>query len=52
MLKKELRRMKVVENCDEPFSKDTNAYYVGNTDDNRSRKDKRNAKKFMRSDSI
>ena len=42
--------MKVVENRDEPFSKDITSYYVRNTDDNRSRRDRWNAKKFVRSD--
>ena len=51
MLKKELRRMKVVENREELFSKDTIAYYVQNTEGNRTRKDRWNSKKFVRSDS-
>ena len=51
MLKKELRRMKVVENREELFGKDTTSYYVQNPDDNRSRKDRWNTKKFVRSDS-
>ena len=50
MLRKKLRRMKVVENCDEPFS-NSYSYYVENIDDNRSRRDRYNAKKFVRSDS-
>ena len=51
LMKKELSKMKVAENSAEPFRKkegtttdyqeDTN-YYVWNTDDNRSRRDKRN----------
>ena len=46
MLKKELKRMKVAENRDEPFKKgiatnylDEDTYYVWNADDNRSRRD-------------
>ena len=37
MLKTKLRRMKVVENHDEPFGRSTNSYYVQNTNDNRSK---------------
>lgn len=48
MLKKELRRMKVVENHEELFGKDTTDYYVQNTEGNRSRKDRWSAKKFVR----
>ena len=47
MLKKELKRMKVVENCEEPF---TNTYYVQSPED-RSRKGKWDSKKFVRSNS-
>ena len=47
MLKKELRRMKAVKICEEPF---TNTYYVQNTED-RSRRGKWDAKKFVRSNS-
>ena len=43
--------MKVVDNHDVLISKDTDSYYVQNTDDNRSRRDRWNAKKFVRSDS-
>ena len=43
--------MKVVENFEEPFKKDTTTYYVQNPDDNRSRKDNWKAKSFVRSDS-
>ena len=39
LIKRELRKMKVVENCKEPFKKDTKTYYECNNDDNRSRYD-------------
>ena len=51
MMKKVLKKIKVDENCEEPFTKENNNYYVQNTDDNRSRKDRWNSKKFLRSDS-
>ena len=51
MLKKELRRMKVVENREEPFKNENTTYYVWNTDDNGSRKDNWKSKGFVRSDS-
>ncbi len=47
MLKKELRIIKVVVNCEEPF---TNTYYVQSPED-RSRKGKWDSKKFVRSNS-
>ena len=50
ILKKELRRRKVVENHEELFSKDTTAYHVQNTKDNRRRKGRWDSKKFVRSD--
>ena len=49
LMKKELKKMKVVENREEPFKKkkeiatnylESETYYVRNTDDNRSRRDK------------
>ena len=43
--------MKVDKNCEQPFIKDNNTYYVQNTEDNRSRKGTWNFKKFVRSDS-
>ena len=43
--------MKVVEHHEKLFSKDTTSYYVQNMDDNRSRKDRWNSKKFVRSGS-
>ena len=52
-MKKELRKMKVIENREEPFKKEEKAFYV--KDDNRARIDKwRNdmqAKGFVRSES-
>ena len=38
MMKKELRKMKAAENCQEPFKKVNKTFYVRN-DDNRSRND-------------
>ena len=58
LMKKELKRMKVVENREEPFKKGiaTNyredVYYVQNTDDNRSRRDNWNRDKYVRSEGI
>ena len=51
MMKKVLKKMKVDENCEEPFTKENNTYYVQNTDDKMSRKDRWSSKKFIRSDS-
>ena len=39
LMKKELRKMKVVENFEEPFKRENTTYYVWNTEDNRSRMD-------------
>ena len=39
LMKKELRKMKVVENHEEPFKNENTTYYIQNTNDNRSRKD-------------
>ena len=46
-MKKELKRLKVAENREEPFAKETKTYYT-RTDDNRSRYD--NWKKNIKSD--
>ena len=35
LMKKELRKMKAVENREEPFKNENTTYYKGNTDDNR-----------------
>ena len=58
LMKKELKRMKVPENREEPFKKDivTNyvdedAYYVRNANDNRSRRDDWKQERFVRSNS-
>ena len=57
LMKKELKRMKVVENREEPFKKGiaTNyledIHYVWNADDNRSRRDNWKRDKYVRSDS-
>ena len=58
LMKKELKRMKVVENREEPFKKgiatnyvDEDTYYVRNGDDNRSRKDNWKREKYVRSES-
>ena len=55
LMKKELRKMKVVENREEPFKNENTTYYVWNTEDNRSGMDIwRNylkSKGFVRSDS-
>ena len=58
LMKKELKRMKVAENREEPFKKDivTNyvdedTYYVQNADDNRSRRDNWMGERYVRSDS-
>ena len=57
LMKKELKRMKVVENREEPFKKGiaTNyledIHYVQNTDDNRSRRDNWKPTRYVRSDS-
>ena len=57
LMKKELKRMKVVENREEPFKKGiaTNyledIHYVRNADDNRSRRDNWKRDKYVRSDS-
>ena len=40
LMKKEIRKIKVVENREEPFKNKNTTYYLRNTDDNRSRKDK------------
>ena len=56
-MKKELKRMKVVENRKEPFKKGiaTNyledIHYVGNADDNKSRRDNWKRDKYVRSES-
>ena len=39
LTKKELRKIKVIENCEEPFKQENTTYYVRNTEDNRSRMD-------------
>ena len=51
MMKKVLKKMKVNENCEEPFIKENNTYYVQNTEDTRSIKGRWDSKKFVRSDS-
>ena len=58
LMKKELKRMKVVENREEPFKKgiatnyvDEDTYYVRNGDDNRSKRDNWKPKSYVRSDS-
>ena len=58
MMKKELKRMKVAENREEPFKKGiaTNylaedTYYVWNAEDNRSRRDNWKQTRYVRSDS-
>ena len=51
LMKKELRKMKVVENREEPFKNENTTYYIRNTDNNRSRKDNWKSKGFVRSDS-
>ena len=51
LMKKELRKMKVVENCEEPFKNENTTYYVRNTDDSRSRKENWKSKGFVRSGS-
>ena len=50
-MKKELRKIKVVENCEEPFKKENTTYYVRNNENNRSRMDNWKSKGFVRSDS-
>ena len=37
LMKKELRKMKIVENHKEPLKKESKTYYVHNNEDNRSR---------------
>ena len=39
LMKKELRKMKVVEKHEEPLKKENSTYYVHNNEDNRSRMD-------------
>ena len=39
MIKRELRKMKVVDNREKPFKKENKTYYVRNNDDNGSRYD-------------
>ena len=39
LMNKELRKMKVVENWEEPFKKESKTYYGHNNEDNRSRID-------------
>ena len=58
MMKKELKRMKVAENREEPFKNgiETNyvgedVYFVRNGSDNRSRRDNWNRDRYVRSDS-
>ena len=59
LMTKELRKMKVAENREEPFKKkesttyyqEDTTYYVWNTDDYRSRRDKWKPKSYVRSDS-
>ena len=46
-----MEKMKVDENREEPFINENNTYYEQNTAYNRSRKDRWNSKKFVRSDS-
>ena len=51
LMKKELRKMKVAENREEPFKKENTTFYLQNTEDNRSRMDNwRKSKGFVRSD--
>ena len=57
-MKKELKRMKVAENREEPFKKgietnyvDEDVYFVRNGGDNRSRRDNWNRERYVRSDS-
>ena len=58
LMKKELRKMKVAENREEPFKKkesmtyyqEDTTYYVWNTDDNRSRRDNWKPNSYVRSD--
>ena len=60
MMKKELKRMKEVENREEPFKDkkgiatnylDEDTYYVWNAEDNKSRRDNWKQTKYVRSDS-
>ena len=55
LMKKELRKMKVAGNCEEPFKKENTTYYVQNTQDNKSRMDNWRSdfksKGYVRSDS-
>ena len=46
-----LKKMKVIENWNEVFKNDNTTYYVWNTDDNRSRRDDKKTKGYVRSDS-
>ena len=60
MMKKELKKMKVAENREEPFKEkkgittnflEKDTYYIQNTDDNRSRRDNWKPTRYVRSDS-
>ena len=51
LMNKALRKMKVVENREEPFQNENTTYYVWNTEDNRRRRDKLKPTNYIRSDS-
>ena len=52
LMRKELKKMKVIENQNEVFKKEDTTYYIQNTDDNRSRRDNWKPKSYVRSDSL